>query len=214
MRGLRKVTVTNPSLSDLEAWALGVLLRESLLGGTGPAVDVDTWLAALQASSTGSRLERSDLNLIADSLGRLGLLQADLGTEQVTAFVPTLSDRFDLDPAQVAALALLCLHGPLTASELVAVDRRLYPFRDPYAATSTLESLEHVGHGPLVVREQAPSATAEPRFRHTLSASGMAPPASLQAASAAAPHPPSVEDGLEGLLAELDRLVGALVRRR
>lgn len=214
MGGLRKVTVTNPSLTDIEAWAFGVLLRESLLGGTGPAVDSGTWLTALRASSAGSGLDRSDLDSIADALARLGLLQADRETGDGAAFVPTVSDRFDLDPAQVAALALLCLHGPLTASELVAVDRRLYPFRDPYAATSTLESLEHVGHGPLVVRERAPSPTAEPRFRHTLSASGMAPPASPQAASVSAPHPSSVEDNLEGMLAELDRLVSQLARRR
>ncbi len=204
----------NPSLTDIEAWALGALLRESLLEATGPSVDIGTWLAALRASSAGATLERSDLEPIADSLIRRGLLRPVRVMSNGGAYTPTVSDHYDLDPAQVAALALLCIHGPLTASELVGVDHRLYPFRDVGAVTATLESLELIKHGPLVIRDRASSPPAEPRFRHTLSAAASAPSPTPPSTSVSTPRQTAVEDNLEGMLEELDRLVGKLAGRR
>ncbi|HEX6665423.1 MAG TPA: YceH family protein [Solirubrobacterales bacterium] len=128
-----------------------------------------------------------------------------------------LPEALDLDPAELALLAVLMLRGPQTPGELKQRSERLHGFADLAEVQGTLERLAERGH---VARLGRRPGQKEDRYEQLLDGdggaegeAGDAPPAPVDASAdpgEVEPPTPTGGDPVEQRLAALEREVSSL----
>jgi uncharacterized protein len=116
-----------------------------------------------------------------------------------------LGEALDLDPGELALVAVLMLRGAQTPGELKQRSERLHGFADLAAVHETLDRLVERGY---VARQERRPGWKEERYEQLLGAEVAATPAADEPAPPPAPPPAegAEEDRLARLEAQLDQL--------
>jgi uncharacterized protein YceH (UPF0502 family) len=157
-------------------------------------------LACNQSTNRDPVVDYAEAN-VAEALRRLALrgwtrLASGAGS-RARKYRHLLAEALDLDPAQLALLAVLMLRGPQTPGELKQRSERLHGFDDLAAVQATLDRLVERGH---VARQQRRPGQKEERFEQLLGGEGAEPP--VPAPEAAAAQQPDAPVGIEVPTAE------------
>jgi uncharacterized protein YceH (UPF0502 family) len=148
-----------------------------------------------------------------DSLREKKLAFVFSGAEsRVLKYGNKLAERFELTPAETAALCLLLLRGPQTVGEIRNRSGRLHEFSSLAEVESNLESLALKRPQALVTRLPRQTGLKESRFAHLLSGTAASPAESASSASIMPPEPDRLEK-LENEVATLRQEL-AEVRRQ
>lgn len=121
-----------PNLSAEEVRVLGSLIEKSKATPEYYPMTVNGLLAACNQKTSRKPVVSYDENTIIttlDSLRKKGLVSTVVGGgSRVTKYKHNIAIQFPLVPAELAALCLLFLRGPLTAGEINSYSGRLYEF--------------------------------------------------------------------------------------
>jgi uncharacterized protein YceH (UPF0502 family) len=198
------------SLDEREVRVLGALVEKQV---TTPDYYPLTLNALVNAcNQTSSRepvviYDESTVTRAIDGLRDQKLASVSGGAEsRVAKFRHKLSERFELDGAQLAVLCLLMLRGPQTPGEIRTRSGRLHEFASVEETESTLEQLSNRLPQPLVLRLPRAAGRKEARFTHLLSGIPSAIPNSPAASESPTATAVSVPEELAMLRQELNEL--------
>src|SRR5690606_30313289 len=125
-------TSTLPILNAEELRVLGSLLEKSRTTPEYYPMTINALQAACNQKTSRKPVVSYDENTIIstlDSLKKKGLVSTVVGGgSRVTKYKHNLAIQYPLVPAELAALCLLFLRGPLTAGEINSNSGRLYEF--------------------------------------------------------------------------------------
>ncbi|NGF56039.1 DUF480 domain-containing protein [Parapusillimonas sp. SGNA-6] len=125
-------TKSLPQLSSEEIRVLGSLLEKSRTTPEYYPMTINALQAACNQKTSRKPVVSYDENTIIstlDSLKKKGLVSTVVGGgSRVTKYKHNLAIQYPLVPAELAALCLLFLRGPLTAGEINSNSGRLYEF--------------------------------------------------------------------------------------
>ncbi len=123
---------TLPQLSQEEIRVLGCLLEKSKTTPEYYPMTINSLQAACNQKTSRKPVVTYDENTIIntlDGLKRRGLVSTVVGGgSRVTKYKHNIAIQYPLVPAELAALCLLFLRGPLTAGEINSNSGRLYEF--------------------------------------------------------------------------------------
>lgn len=205
-------------LDDVEIRVLGALLEKEQTTPELYPLSVNALVLACNqktAREPVTELSEGAVHGALRELSQAGMVDRIEGA-RVTRWRHTLDQRWQLDPARKAVMALLLLRGPQTPGELRNRSERLHAFGSAEEMENTLLSLA-AGPEPLVQERPRGPGQKESRWVHLL----------MGAAAASEPAVPSpavrryaADEGedlvtkvadLNRRVRELERLVGILV---
>lgn len=212
-------------LNPVEARVLGCLIEKEKTTPEYYPLTINSLTNACNQKSNRRPvmlLEATAVREAADSLREKKLVMMFHGADaRVPKFKHTLSQVFELEPAERAVLCELLIRGPQTPGELRSRCERMHPFPDAAAVESTLQSLLEYPSTPLIAKMPRQPVQKEQRYSHLLSGP---PPEETASHSEPGPTPTAVspdrerlerlEEEVARLRAETDELRAALERFR
>lgn len=161
-----------PLLDAVEARVLGSLIEKQI---TTP----DYYPLTLNGLTTACNQKSNRFPVVAfdektvvraqESLRDKGLVRMVSGADmRVPKYYHLCVEKFDLTPAQIAALCVLMLRGPQTIGEIKGRSGRLHEFADLAEVEQTLGELSDRDGGAMVVQLERQPGRKEARYAHLL----------------------------------------------
>lgn len=156
------------ALSSEEVRVLGALIEKSKTTPDYYPLTINSLVTACNQKSARYPVVSYDTDTVVNALDQLKkkqLVATVMGDGRSTKYRHTIAVKYPLDPAEVTALGLLLLRGPLTVGEIKSTAGRMYEFDDLTEVQQVLENLAN--HEPCLVT-QLPRRTGqkENRFCH------------------------------------------------
>jgi uncharacterized protein len=185
----------------IEIRVVGCLIEKQRTTPDAYPLSLNALRLACNQSTNRDPVVDYDEAAVAEALRRLALrgwtrLASGAGS-RARKYRHLLPEALDLDPAELALLAVLMLRGPQTPGELKQRSERLHGFDDIAAVHAALDRLVDRGQ---VARQQRRPGQKEERFEQLLGGEGEE--ASVPAAEAAATEQPGAPVGIEVPTAE------------
>jgi uncharacterized protein YceH (UPF0502 family) len=159
-------------LNETEVRVLGSLVEKQLTTPEYYPLTLNALVAACnQKSNRDPVVAYDDSTVVAalDSLREKNLVYTFHGsTSRVVKYKHMFPNVFELDPAEVAAMAVLMLRGPQTVGEIRGRTDRLHEFGGLGEVQETLDKLAHRDE-PLIVRLDRQIGQKDARYAHLLS---------------------------------------------
>ncbi|MBA3867449.1 MAG: YceH family protein [Solirubrobacterales bacterium] len=204
----------------VEIRVVGCLIEKQRTTPDAYPLSLNSLRLACNQSTNRDPVVEYDEATVSDGLRRLALrgwtrLTSGAGS-RARKYRQLLPEALDLDPEEVALLAVLMLRGPQTPGELKQRSERLQGFADLAAVQQALERL--VGRD-LVELQQRRPGQKEARYSQLLGGEEESPPAAADVATAGSMVPddselPEDDERLARLERELLTLRGELVSLR
>lgn len=202
-------------LSDIEVRVLGSLIEKQLTTPEYYPLTLNSLVAACNQKSNRDPVvtyDESTANAAVESLRQRNLVYVFYGSNsRVVKFKHMFPNVFELEPAEVAVMAVLMLRGPQTIGELRGHTGRMHEFEGLGEVQSALDSLAR-RDDPLVVKLERQPGQKDARYIHLLS--GEIDPASLPTARDRAAAAGGQNEGMEKLEADVVRLTSELATFR
>jgi uncharacterized protein len=200
-------------LTPVQVRVLGALIEKEMATPDYYPLTLNALVAACNQSSNRSpvmQLDDATVQSALDELRAANLTRIVYSrSNRAAKFRHVLDEALHLEPADLAAMAVLMLRGPQTASEVRARSERLHQFESQGELDDVLTRLGQRDR-PLVVRLERQPGQKEARWAHLLAGepdlSAVAP---VTAAAAAAPRR---DERVEALEARVEALEGELAR--
>lgn len=158
-------------LTEIEARVVGSLVEKQLTTPEYYPLTLNALVAACNQKSNREPVVSYDEKTITDALEHLrdrNLVYVFYGsTSRVPKYKHMLPVVYELEPSEVAVVAVLLLRGPQTLGELRTRTERLYDFSGLGEIQETLDGLMR-RDDPLVVKLERQPGQKEARFAHLL----------------------------------------------
>ena len=192
-------------LTAVEVRVLGSLVEKQVTTPDYYPLTVNALVNACNQTSSRDPVVNYDEPTVALGLDRLRekrLAYVFAGADsRVLKYGHKLTERFELSPAELAALCVLLLRGPQTPGEIRGRTGRMHDFVSVAEAEATLDSLASRKPHPLAVRLPRSPGTKEARFAHLLA--GPASPATESAPTESPDRVAQLEQQVSALRQEL-----------
>lgn len=163
--------VSLPQLSQEEQRVLGALMEKARTTPEYYPLSLSGLVTACNQKTSRKPVVSYDESTVIqtiDRLRKLGLVNTETGGgSRVTKYKHTMGIVYPLVPAQLAALCLLLLRGPLTPGEINSNAGRLYAFEDLDEVQNVLDQLSQ-NEPPFVQQLPKRSGQKEARYIHLL----------------------------------------------
>lgn len=160
-------------LSTEEVRVLGVLVEKQITTPDYYPLTLNALVNGCNQTSSRDPIVRYDESIVTRALDRLRdkkLAFVFSGADsRVLKFGHKLRDRFELGPAEIAALCVLSLRGPQTAGEIRNRSGRLHAFESLPEVEAALDALSSRQPHPLATKLPRQTGFKESRFAHLLS---------------------------------------------
>jgi uncharacterized protein YceH (UPF0502 family) len=207
-------------LDPVEVRILGCLIEKQRTTPDQYPLSLNSLRLACNQTTNRDPVVQYDETMIREALHRLSQRRytrlASGHTSRAYKFRHLLDEALDLDPGQLAVLAVLLLRGPQTPGELKQRTERMQGFPDLAAVQDVLDELIE---RELVLRLARRPGQKEERYLHRLSEEAAGAPAVEQVAEpepivAAAPRAPAISGRVDQLETELATLRDELASLR
>jgi uncharacterized protein YceH (UPF0502 family) len=159
-------------LIETEVRVLGSLIEKQLTTPEYYPMTLNALVAACNQKSNRDPVvsyDESTVMAAIDTLRDKNLVYTFHGsTSRVVKYKHMFPNVFELDPAEVAVMAVLMLRGPQTVGEVRGRTDRLYEFTSLPEVQETLDKLAHRDE-PMVVRLERQAGQKDARYAHLLS---------------------------------------------
>jgi len=159
-------------LNETEVRVLGSLVEKQLTTPEYYPLTLNALVAACNQKSNRDPVVTYDESTVVaalDSLREKNLVYTFHGsTSRVVKYKHMFPNVFELDPAEVAAMAVLMLRGPQTVGEIRGRTDRLHEFGGLGEVQETLDKLAHRDE-PLIIRLDRQIGQKDARYAHLLS---------------------------------------------
>jgi len=159
-------------LNETEVRVLGCLVEKQLTTPEYYPLTLNALVAACNQKSNRDPVVTYDESTVVaalDSLREKNLVYTFHGsTSRVVKYKHMFPNVFELDPAEVAAMAVLMLRGPQTVGEIRGRTDRLHEFGGLGEVQETLDKLAHRDE-PLIIRLDRQIGQKDARYAHLLS---------------------------------------------
>ncbi|RNC71736.1 MAG: DUF480 domain-containing protein [Desulfuromonadales bacterium] len=155
-------------LNDIEVRVLGCLVEKELATPEYYPLTLNALTAACNQKSNREpvmALEEAEVVRALDSLRQKGFARQSAEGVRAAKYCHCLSEKFLLEPPELAVLAELLVRGPQTVGELRTRTERMRPFADLGEVEQVLQELME-RQAPLVVRLPRQPGRKENRFVH------------------------------------------------
>lgn len=163
--------LTLPTLNPEELRVLGALMEKAKVTPEYYPMTINGLLSACNQKTSRNPVvnyDESTVTTALDNLKKKGLVSTVVGGgSRVTKYKHNFAIVFPLVPAEIAALCLLLLRGPLTAGEINNMSGRLYDFESLDEVQSVLQRLEQSSPAYIVQLAKRPGQK-EARYMHLL----------------------------------------------
>lgn len=163
--------LTLPTLNAEELRVLGSLMEKAKVTPEYYPMTINGLISACNQKTSRNpvvNFDESTVTVALDSLKKKGLVSTVVGGgSRVTKYKHNFAIVFPLVPAELAALCLLMLRGPLTAGEIKNMSGRLYDFESLDEVQRVLEQLEQSSPAYIVQLAKRPGQK-EGRYMHVL----------------------------------------------
>lgn len=197
-------------LSAVQARVVGALIEKEMATPDNYPLTLNALVAACNQASNRTpvmQLDDASVQGALDDLRAAGLTRIVYSrSNRAPKFRHVLDEALRLEPADLAALAVLMLRGPQTASEVRARSERLHQFENQGELDEVLTRLAG-REPPLVVRLERQPGQKEARWAHLLA--GEPDVSAPIAVAAAAPREDRI-GALEGQIADLRTEIGRI----
>ena len=158
-------------LNETEVRVLGSLVEKQLTTPEYYPLTMNALTAACNQKSNRDPVVSYDDETISqalDSLRERNLVYVYYGsTSRVVKYKHMLPSVYELEPDEVAVMAVLMLRGPQTVGELRERTGRMHEFTNMLEVQETLDRLAH-GDEPLVVKLERQAGQKDARYVHLL----------------------------------------------
>jgi uncharacterized protein YceH (UPF0502 family) len=201
-------------LNEVEVRVLGCLVEKQLTTPEYYPLTLNALTAACNQRSNRDPVVAYDDQTITsalDSLRDKNLVYVFYGsTSRVVKYKHMLPGVFELEPDEVAVMAVLMLRGPQTVGELRERTGRMHEFSGLGEVQETLDRLSS-RDDPLIVKLERQPGRKDPRYAHLLAGQPDNPVSAAPSHSAAATQPAgsridAVESEVKALRAEVEAL--------
>lgn len=159
-------------LNETEVRVLGSLIEKQLTTPEYYPMTLNALVAACNQKSNRDPVVSYDESTVVAALDTLrdkNLVYTFHGsTSRVVKYKHMFPNVYELDPAEVAVMAVLMLRGPQTVGEIRGRTDRLHEFTSLPEVQETLDKLAHRDE-PLVVRLERQIGQKDARYAHLLS---------------------------------------------
>ena len=198
------------NLTETEVRVLGSLIEKQLTTPEYYPLTLNALVAACNQKSNREPVVSYDENTVnsaLESLREKNLVYVFYGSNsRVVKYKHMFPNVFELDPAEVAVMAVLMLRGPQTVGEIRGRTDRLHEFGGLADVQETIDKITRRDE-PLVVRLERQAGQKDARYAHLLS--GEIDVASLPAARERTVSP-GQSDRIQQLEAEIENLKSEL----
>lgn len=159
------------TLNEVETRVLGCLIEKDLATPEYYPLTLNALTNACNQKSNRDpvmALEEADVVRALDALRGSGFARLSAEGIRAAKYCHSLSERFTLEPEELAVLAELMLRGPQTVGELRTRAERMRSFTGLEAVEEVLQALMERDM-PLVTRLPRQAGRKEPRFAHLFS---------------------------------------------
>lgn len=160
-------------LTPIEARVLGSLIEKQITTPEYYPLTLNSLTAACNQKNNRNPVtsfSESEVDEALFSLREKNLAYVFHGsTSRVPKYKHVAPEVLQLNPAELAAVAVLMLSGSQTVGEIRTRGSRLYPFSDLAEVEQTLEGLMSRDPDPMVMRLPRQSGQKDARFAHLLS---------------------------------------------
>ena len=160
-------------LTPIEARVLGSLIEKQITTPEYYPLTLNSLTAACNQKNNRhpvTSFSESEVDEALFSLREKNLAYVFHGsTSRVPKYKHVAPEVLQLNPAELAAVAVLMLSGAQTVGEIRTRGSRLYPFSDLAEVEQTLEGLMSRDPDPMVMRLPRQSGQKDARFAHLLS---------------------------------------------
>ena len=198
------------TLNANEVRVLGALIEKGITTPEYYPLSLNALVNACNQKSSRDpvmELSEPDVRTALFELEQIALVRV-MADSRVSKFEHLAYGKLGLGRPEIAMLGLLLLRGPQTPAELRIRAERLYTFDDTAAVTAVLERLAS-REEPLVLQLARQPGARESRWMHRLG--GEVEGAATFGGSVAVAN--EIDSGLQGRVAELERLMQALEER-
>ena len=196
-------------LTDVEARILGSLVEKQLTTPEYYPLTLNSLVTACNQKNHRDPVVSYDESTVSRALDELrdrNLVYVFYGsTSRVPKYKHMLPSYFELEPAEVALVAVMMLRGPQTLGELRERSGRLHQFSNLGEVQETLDKLMR-REEPIVAKLPAQPGQKEARFAHLLSGEINVEELAAAAAASRASRAPADTDRV----AALEQRVGSL----
>jgi len=204
----------HPQLSAEEVRVLGSLIEKSRTTPDYYPMTLNALITACNQKSSRNPVVEYEQHVVLeaiDGLKKKGLLAHVLGDGRSTKYRHTIAVKYPLDPAEITALGLLFLRGPLTVGEIKNMSGRMYDFEDLEEVQKVLNALMQ-SETPFIAQMERKTGQKEARFYH-LFAPFVAPEETGSAASSSGKIQELEErlSALEEQVADLKKILDELM---
>jgi uncharacterized protein YceH (UPF0502 family) len=157
-----------PQLSPEEIRVLGALIEKSKATPEYYPLTINSLVTACNQKSSRNPVvnyEQDTVLIALDKLKKKGLAATVTGDGRTIKYRHTIAVKYPLDPAEVTALCLLFLRGPLTIGEIKTTAGRMYDFDNLDEVQSVLTNLAGY-ETPFVQQLERKPGQKESRFYH------------------------------------------------
>jgi uncharacterized protein YceH (UPF0502 family) len=166
-----EVTNPLPQLSAEEVRILGSLIEKSRATPDYYPMTINALIAACNQKSARNPVVDYEQHVVLeaiDGLKKKGLLAHVLGDGRTLKYRHAIAIKYPLDPAEITALGLLFLRGPLTIGEIKNMAGRMYDFEDLEEVQKVLNNLID-GETTFIAQMERRPGQKEARFYHLFS---------------------------------------------
>lgn len=160
-------------LDAIAVRVLGSLIEKEVTTPDNYPLSLNSLVAACNQTSAREPVMQLDETTVSRSLNNLRQQSLARGEQRsdsrVMRYRHLLSEKLNLDAAELAAMCVLMLRGPQTAGEIKSRTGRLFDFADLAAVETTLDALIARQPTPLVARLPRRPGQKDARYAHLLS---------------------------------------------
>jgi uncharacterized protein len=164
-----ETSTTIPLLDPVEIRVLGSLIEKSITTPDYYPMTLNSLTAACNQKSSRKPVVQYDEETVVLALNTLKhkrlIATATGGTSRTLKYKHNFDLVYELNPADIAALCLLFLRGPLTAGEINSNSGRLYEFDSMEVVLQVLEKLSAIEH-PFIKQLPRKAGQKEQRYVH------------------------------------------------
>lgn len=157
-----------PQMTAEEIRVLGSLIEKSRTTPDYYPLTLNAIITACNQKSSRNPVVEYEQHLVLeaiDGLKKKGLLAHVLGDGRTTKYRHTIAVKYPLDPAEITALGLLFLRGPLTVGEIKNMSGRMYDFEDLEEVQKVLNALMQ-SEMPFIAQMERKTGQKEARYYH------------------------------------------------
>lgn len=157
-----------PQLTPEETRVLGALIEKSRTTPDYYPLTLNALITACNQKSARHPVVEYEQDTVLeaiDGLKKKMLLANVLGDGRTVKYRHTIAVKYPLDPAEITALGLLFLRGPLTVGEIKNMSGRMYDFEDLEEVQKVLNALG-AAETPFVAQLERKPGQKEARFFH------------------------------------------------